>query len=379
MPKDRLFLALLLSCFALMGFGCDEPADNPGEGKMPDRADAANPLLRHYFDTNTFPAEMAAWKIPEGDEFKDETLEMNFSMGGGEPITDVRVRVFLVPPDRQSDSAPEVRLRVIAPDGTTSAWEEVFFVTGNGGDGLVDHNAEVVFANEFDGIISTGSWKVQLRDPVEDEDGRCLLRNATLRLNGGLPMGSLTGSETVVLPLDVGPYDERLFEISSPRSNGDIGFVGVKKPLELAFTFTNAFAVRRIQFVLTVRRSQEAAIEDVAVCVTSPSGGWFVFRLSAASTQGTEGDPTTFQANGFAWNTRAFDFNSGSPLWGSRMPFLGEPSAGTWRIYLWDNSKDGVGIFLSSEEVQLVPSGPDPEDPIIPVLSPNVAATMQLS
>jgi hypothetical protein len=361
MSKDTLILAFLLTGFACLGIGCDEPADNPGEGaRMPDRADAANPLLRHWFDTNTFPREMGAWKIPEGDDFKDQEIELDFSMGGGEVVNEVRVRVFIVPPGIPSNSAPDVRMRVRAPDGTTSHWEEVAFVTGNGGDGLVDHNAEVVFSNDFDGVISTGRWRVQLRDPVEDEDGRCLLRNATLRINGGLPAGSTTGSETAILPIAGGQYDRRMPEVVPPRSSGDFGYVGANKPVKLFYSFASLFNVRRIQFTFTIRVTPPATAADVRVCVTSPSGGWLLFELddSGDSFTGITGDE---------WHTFTYDIDSAAPDLGNRFFFLGEPSAGTWTIYLWDGNKDGGGIYVAPEQV------------IGGVLTPNTPSSMTLS
>ena len=60
MRKDRLVLILLLSVFALMGADCRliaEKDDHPV--RLPDRAPAANPLLRTYFSTLTTPAGMS--------------------------------------------------------------------------------------------------------------------------------------------------------------------------------------------------------------------------------------------------------------------------------------------------------------------------------
>ncbi len=350
MFKDRLILAMLVACFALTGFGCDEPADNPGDGRMPDRASAANPLLRHYFDTNTFPREMAAWKIPEGDGFKDKWIELNFSMGGGEVVNEVRVRLFMIGPAEASESAPDVHCRVIAPDDTTSRWEDVTFLQpGGGGEGEIgtlDPNAEVVFHSTFDGVISTGNWKIQLRDPIADEDGRCLLRNASLRINGGMPATATGGNEGAIVALDGGPYNRRLPEVVAPRSNGDFGYVGANKPVKLQFQFANTFNVTRMQLAFTLRAKGEASIQDdMIVCITSPSGGWFITRL----VPGLSYTDDMFTLD--TWSTFIIDLDSSLPELGNGFPFLGEPANGTWTVYLWETNKDGSGIYLAPEEV----------------------------
>jgi hypothetical protein len=342
MPKARLTLLLLLSCFALLGAECD--GDGIGKGPLPDRADAANPLLRHYFDTNTFPAEMRPLKIPEGKRLDgNNMLIRELEMGGGEIVTEVRVTLFLVPPGIESASEPDVQVRVIAPDGTTSRWEYVDFIINEGP--LINHNVEVVYGEDFDGVISTGTWQIQLRDPIPDEDGRCLFRNATLRLNGGLPTGATTGTETVLFDLLNGEYNRRMVEIEAPRSLGDLGHIGAKKPLRMEFTFATAFNVTGFTLQFTVRSNPSADITvDLYIGILSPSGGWLIGR----------GTPFEELSDGnVKWSTFILGSTNTFPPIGNSFAFQGEPSAGTWSVLLWDGNNDEDAIYLSPDEVQV--------------------------
>jgi hypothetical protein len=286
---------------------------------------------------------MRPLKIPEGKEVDgNNMLIREFEMGGGEAVTEVRVSLFLVPPGIGSNSEPEVQVRVVAPDGTTSRWEEVDFIIDEGP--LINHNAEVIFSADFDGVISTGTWQIQLRDPVADEDGRCLFRNATLRLNGGLPATATIGSETALFNLLNGEYNRRMVEIAAPRSQGDLGHLGAKKPLRMEFTFATAFNVTGFTLQFTVRSNPAVDVTlDLYICILSPSGGWLIGRGTPIETL-NEGNVT--------WSTFSLGSTNTFPPIGNSFAFQGEPSAGTWSVLLWDAKDDQDAIYLSPDEVQ---------------------------
>lgn len=350
MIKDRLILLALLTGILAVA-ACDVPWDHEKEKKrLPDRAPAANPLLRHYYDTLTFPSKMTAIKIPEGDEFDDKEASMTFNMGGGEVVNDVRIRLYMLPPADESESHPDVRVKVIAPDGTASAWTEVSFVSGAGDSAIVDLNAEVHFAVEFDGTSSDGEWEIQLRDPIEDEDGRCILRNATLRLNLGLPAGSTFGNESSPLPLVSGMYGTRLPEFVSPRVPFDLGHIGANKPLILPFTITNSFAVTGLTFSWTIRSNFAGdPTTEMFFYIISPSGGWWCPSVKEVPSAGSVTDPTSSTDDK---QTRyIFSMNQSDTAIGNSFPFLGEPSAGTWTVLLFDFKKDGLGHYLIDSDI----------------------------
>lgn len=366
MRKDRLILLLLLCTFALMGAECSTfDDDDDEEERFPNRAQASNELLRHYYDSNTFPKNMTAEKIPEGDDFDDDELVLEIAMGGSEIVDDVRVTLFLAPPPSVNlENLPDVQCRVRAPDGTRSSWQFVDFIypgAGLAGEGyVVDTQFEVRFANAFDGVTSGGFWEIELRDPVEDDDGRCLFRNATLRLNGGLPSTATSGNETATLDLEVGPYDAPIPELSGGRMAGDLAHVGTEAPLRAQFTFTGGFNVRSHAVSLTFRAIAGADPNlDLVVAVVSPSGAWEIGGLPEPTSSSTSGDET------FTWTL--FDFGDGqaNPDTGNSYVFLGEPAAGTWTLLIWDNRKDRLSMYLAPEQ------GTDP-------ITPDVEASFTL-
>lgn len=364
MHKDRLILLLLLAGF-FFAAACDHDDD---EERRPDRAGAANPLLRHYFNTMTIPKNMTPIKIPEGDKFDDKELTLRFDMGGNEVVNEVRIRLFLItPPKLTAEATPDVEARVISPDGTRSAWQWVDFISPGGGDDdlALNPNAEVIYENAFTGVNSTGEWRIQLRDPIKDEDGRCVLRNATLRINGGLPAGSASGSTTATLALANGPYSLRLPERIAPRYVGDIGHFGVSGLMRLPFTVASNFAVRGIELQFTVRAAAGTDPNtEIWFCIVSPSGGWFLPAVDLVPLE------TLDESSGVinqTWLTYNISMSSTNPEIGGSFAFLGEPAQGVWNVLLWERAKDGNAIWLSPDEVQ---GG---------ALSQNVAATLSLS
>lgn len=346
MNRDRLTLLALISAFTLVA-ACELPWENEKEEKrLPDRAPAANGLLRHYYDTLTFPYEMTNIKIPEGDKFDEKEIKLNFPMGGGEVIDDVRIRLYVLPSGDLQEGFPDVQAKVIAPDGTASAWTEVSFISGTGDAKIVDLNAELHFANEFDGVDSDGDWEIQLRDPIRDEDGRCILRNATLRLNLGLPGGGTAGTETQTVALIDGPYGARLPELEAPRVKFDLGYIGTNKPLRFTFTFATSFNVQAFQLTWNIRSKLGGdASQDVFFYIISPSGGWWCPSTEAIAAASSLDDPsggTTDKYSNFI-----FSMDRATIGIGDRFPFLGEPSAGDWVVLFFDNKKDGIGHFYT--------------------------------
>lgn len=364
MHKDRLILLLFLAGF-LFAAACDHDDD---EERRPDRAGAANPLLRHYFNTMTIPKHMTPIKIPEGDKFDDNELTLGFDMGGSEIVDEVSIRLFLItPPNLHAEATPDVEARVIAPNGTRSAWQWVDFIGPGGSEDTLalNPNAEVIYGNDFNGVNSSGRWDIELRDPVKDEDGRCVLRNATLRINGGLPAGSTAGSTTATLALADGPYGLRLPERAAPRYIGDIGHFGVNGLMRLPFTVAASFAVRGVEIQFTVRASEGTDPNtEVWFCIVSPSGGWF---LPAVDLVPLETMDETSGVINQSWLTYNLSMSFNNPEIGGSFAFLGEPSAGTWNLLLWERNRDGNAIWLSPDEVQ---GG---------VLAQSVAATLSLS
>lgn len=348
MFKDRLILAVLLCAFVALA-ACDAFDDDDEKTHFPDRAPSANNLLRHYYDSNTWPKNFTAIKIPEGDDFDDNELTIEMPMGGTDPVNDVRVRLYVVPPHTQTDNGVELECRVKAPGGTTSGWQRVDFQDlGEDGLGAVNAQAEVRFANEFEfttsGETSGGLWRIQLRDPVEDNDGRALFRNATLRLNGGFTTG---GSELQNADLGTNPYDKPLPVRKGKNYDADIAWIGVDRVMRVRFDFTSSFEVQGFNLEFTIRHNGSASpADDLRMCLISPSGGWFLPNKipdpEATFVSTTPGDDTT-------WVRYILTRSRATAGIGDSFIFLGEPAGGTWTLLLWEKEDDGNAIWLSDK------------------------------
>jgi len=336
MRKDRLVLVLLLTMFALLGAECRSLGikdEDHFERKLPSRALSASPLLRTYYDTLTTPAGMYDLKIPEDKDLisNDGPFSVGFQMGGSAVITDVRCRLRIAPPIGVEAANCEIQCRVIAPSGTASAWKAVDLSS----DEILRTQAEVAFINEFDGLISDGDWRIELKDAVDDNDGRCAFRNATLRLNLGEAAPGGAANETQNLALTSASYSV-IPELNGSRDKFDLGDFGASAPLSAQFTFATSFFVRSWSLSINLLGNEASnALEDVAIVLVSPSGGWHLFNLedatvltadiAATSQKITTADITFTTAAGVA---EAFQMR-------------GEPSAGTWTLLLFDKTKDG--------------------------------------
>jgi len=350
MRKDRLILLLLMTAFGLMA-ACDAPWDREKEEiRLPDRASPATALLRHYYDTRTFPRNMTRIKIPEGNDFDKKQLTVEMPMGGNAVVQDVRIRLFILPPRKATgDSVVDLMVRVISPEGTRSAWQMVDFFREPDGDAdiAIDASAEVIFLNEFNNELSDGLWRIQLRDPIDDNDGRCVFRNATLRINGGLVAGiPIGGSETADVPVnqDGSPYEQRLPTLRGKYIFGDLGDFGYNAPMRLDFEFSNTFQVTGYALQFTIRSSPGMTPEeDVYIALVTPSGGWVV---------GGVPDPVeTFDPGaGFTWSTFVISETAFVPFISDSFRFLAEPSSGTWTLLLWSVNENNQGYFLSRDE-----------------------------
>lgn len=340
MQKDRLILLLLLSVFMLVGAECQAPWEDDDEEKdpLPDRALASSPLLRAYYDMRTMPKKMRDLKIPEGDDFDDEHLSIEFQMGGGATVDDVRTHLYLMPPKGVSLDDVELICRCIHPDGTASAWKPVDAATAS----TFDPQMEVSFQFEFDGKISDGTWKIQIKDYLEDKDGRCVLRNASLHINRGEAAG-LGGSpnETQVLAANdpaarYGPLPEE----KGIREPFDPGHFGVDRMLLNEFTFTSSFFVQSItlSFGLYIQEENTADTDNIMMLV-APSGNWLAFALpDPLDTVDLDPDSLDF-----------YQINIGSLPNVSLMNLNGEPSAGTWSFYFVDTDKDSNIAILTDD------------------------------
>lgn len=349
MLKDRYIFALLLcACLALTA--CDLfDDDDDDEESFPDRAPSANNLLRHYYDSNTFPDDFTAIKIPEGDSFDDDELTIEMPMGGTELVDDVRVRLYITPPGTPSESGVELECRVKAPDGTTSGWQVVDFEDPEGS-GLerLNPQAEVRFANDFTDVISGGEWLIQLRDPVEDEDGRAVFRNATLRLNGGLPVGSSSGTENQQADEATNPYDKPLPVRKGGTYTADIANIGVNKVLSAEFVFTNSFNVESFELTFTIRHNGSAnPTEQLRIAVMSPSGGWYIpTQIPDPDAEFISPSPT----DDTTWVTYTLSQSRADNEVADSFIFLGEPAGGTWTLLLWESEADSNAIYFSDDE-----------------------------
>lgn len=359
MRRSWLALVFGLSLFALMGAECDTGGNiEDDKGPLPPRALAATPLLRTYYQTQHIPKNMRAIKIPEGDAFDPDELTLLFDMSGDERVFDVRLRVTVGKPLLIEGQDPDLFARIIAPDGTTSAWKEVPLASGTS----YRFVPEITFLYEFDDIFSTGVWKVQLRDPIKDNDGRCLFRNATLRINNG-EVSSLVGqpqdNETVLLTAATGKFGQ-IPEVKGGGFSGDFGVYGVENMLINKFTFTQSFSVQFlvVDLVVLPQFTGGNVANDLALLIIAPSGGYFML-------------PLTDEIDDFDVTTERkmlyFHYVFGATQVGEGFAFYGEPSQGTWYACLVDLTADGIVYDLMSDVADLeIPEDPGP--PIIPAV-----------
>lgn len=352
MHKDSLILLLMLAVFALVGADCQAPWEDKDEEQkaLPDRALASSPLLRVYYDTRTIPKGMRDLKIPEGKSFDKEQLTIEFEMGGAEVVTEVRTHLFLAPPNDTSFSDVELVVRCISPEGTKSAWKAIDIEIGD----TVDPQAEVAFMFEFDGELSDGTWKIQIRDHFDDKDGRCVFRNGSLHINRGedsTPGGAT--SETEFLDAANGRYGV-IPEAQGGRLPFDIGDFGVDVMLRNDFTFASAFFVRSITITMSFYVNDDSNFESrLNFMIVSPSGNWVAFALGDTPVDAIEADTVT--------KLNTYTFGIGSVPSGLLMNLNGEPSAGTWSLYLIDTQKDGntslvTTDFPDSANTQILPN-----------------------
>lgn len=354
MHKDKLALLLLLSVFALLGADCQAPwdEDDDEERPLPTRALASSPLLRAYYDTRTFPEEMRELKIPEGDDFDDDHLTVQFDMGGSATVEEVRTHLYLMPPKGKEFDEVELLCRCVAPNGTASSWKPLDIQQSS----VWDPQVEVTFLFEFDGLSSDGTWRIQLKDYLEDDDGRCLFRNASLHINRGEQAGlGGTPNETQSLDAASGNYSI-IPEAQGVRQPLDIGWFGTGRMLANQFTFTGAsFFVRSFTLTLSVyvRSGTEFDTRTNWVLV-SPTGNWIALGFPDTPT-----DEITINDE---LALKTFTFTVGSTPAGPLMNLNGEPSAGTWTLYLVDTLKDNNTSELTTDQADstggvIVPGG----------------------
>jgi subtilisin-like proprotein convertase family protein len=314
-----LLLAVLLTSFALLGAQCgpDQPDDDP----LPKRAGAATPFMRTYYQTQTVPRSMQAVKIPEGTDFEDDELELTFSMGGNELVTDMDVGLTVG--GEQEAKVYDLYCRMVSPIGTKSAWKPV---------DLSYTKTHIPFSYEFDSENSSGKWKLQLRDPVKDNDGRLRFRNATLRINDG-ESSTIRGlannaTETITLTSTQMKLDV-LREVTAGAFPADFCVFGVKKMLQNNFTFTTSFSVRSFQIDFSILIDKSANVgKDCLMLIMAPSGGYAFGALEAWGSL-----PTATDLGSVALYQFSFAFANDIDL-------AGEPSLGTWTLALIDTKTD---------------------------------------
>lgn len=341
MRKNRLVLLLLLGSFALMGaecstFGGDDDDDDP---PLPDRAIASSPLLRAYYDTRTFPKGMKELKIPEDKDMLDEDgpLTVEFGMGGTATITSVHTHLMLSPPKSGTFDNCELQCRCIAPNGTKSGWKVLDVELAD----EINLQAEVAFLFEFDGLISDGTWKIELKDAVDDNDGRCLFRNGSLHINQGMGTPGGAANETQTLSAAVGLYGT-LPEKSGSRMMLDIGAFGINAMLRNDFTFTTSFYVTSLTLRVSFYVNEGAAAEtDAMFVLVSPSGNWLAGGFPDDANEELEISSTL--------TLRTYTLGIGSLTAGPLMNLNGEPSAGTWSLYLADGKTDGNTMAVTTD------------------------------
>ena len=270
------------------------------------------------------------------------------------------VRLRIAPPPSGNGADCELQCRVIAPDGTTAPWRDLDLAT----DDIVRAGAEMIFLNEFDGVLSGGKWKVQLRDAADDNDGRCVFRNGTLRLNLGED-GTLSNNvnETASVPLTSTSFSY-IREMAGVRDLGDWGHFGLTdRPLRTEFTFTGpSFFVRSFQLIFSLKLPLGVAPdEDIYMLLVAPNGAWQFLRPTSLLVT------ATFDYGTFRLNTYSFALNS-SGITGPSFPFRGQTSSGTWTLYLWDVKYDNNIGYFSPDELRIV-STPDGMGGFIDVLT----------
>lgn len=375
MRKDRLVLVLLLTSFALLGAECRSIGQKDDEDRnLPSRALAAGPLLRTYYDTATTPAGMYDIKIPEDKDDLNENgpLSVKFDMAGLTVVDDVRCRLRIAPPESGKGSECEIQCRIIGPDGTNSGWKDVDFAT----DDLINPGVEMIFLNEFDGLTSGGVWTIQLRDAVDDNDGRCVFRNGTLRINLG-EEGSPANpaNETATLPVTSSSYTY-IPEHRGVRDRGDWGHFGLNsRPLRADFAFTGtSFFVRSATLTISIfARDSIDITTDLYMLLVAPNGAWQFLRPEATSVS------ASFAYGSSKLYTLTFAFG-GTAITGPSFAFRGQPSAGTWSLFLWDVEIDSNIMRLSRDELRIV-SVPDGMGGFVDTLTefPDSPATLALT
>jgi hypothetical protein len=341
MHKDRLIL-LLFACCAFMASACDLPWEDDDDdlAPLPNRALASSPLLRAYYDTRTIPSGMRDLKIPEGKkDDEDEELTVQFEMSGAVTVDEVRTHLYILPPVGKSLNDLELMCRCIAPNGTSSAWKAVDIEIGS----TFDPQVEIPFLFEFIGLNSSGTWRIQLKDPVDDKDGRAVFRNGSLHINRG-GTGGLGAAvpETVSLDGTQGQYGI-LPEAAGVRAPLDIGAFGAGAMLANQFVFTSSFLVTslliRMSFYINEGVDFEGRCNWILV---APSGNWIAYAFPPTPTGTvTVSDTVTL---------KTFDIAVGSTPTGPLLNLHGEPSAGTWTLYLVDTEVDGNTAWLTTDE-----------------------------
>jgi hypothetical protein len=340
MRKDSLILLLMLAVFALVGADCQAPWDNDDEEKdpLPERALASSSLVRAYYETRTIPKGMRELKIPEGNDFEDDELTVEFDMAGAETVTEVRTHLYLAPPVKSSFADCDLVVRCISPEGTTSSWKEIDIEISD----TVDPQAEVAFLFEFDGELSDGTWKIQIRDNLEDDDGRCVFRNGSLHINRGedsTPGGA--ANETVFLDAANGNYGA-LPERHGGRVPFDVGDFGASKMLRNDFTFTSSFFVQSIIITMSFYVNDDADFANrTSFVIVAPSGNWISFVIGDEPLDSIELDTVT--------KLNTYTFGLSSPPTGTLMSLNGEPSAGNWTLYLVDTQEDGNVTVVTTD------------------------------
>ncbi|MHC4840930.1 MAG: hypothetical protein ACYTDT_08255 [Planctomycetota bacterium] len=339
--KDRLAIVLFLAAFALVGAECT-PIHNsdPDEKRLPDRADiSANGLVRSYYNTATTPSKMTGIKIPEGTKFEDDELTVELDMGGAVAVTEARVRLNIQPPKSVSGGEVEMQGRLIRPDGTIGSWQNLALKTGT----TIKSQVELVYTNELDGGTTSGRWKVQLRDYVDDDDGRCLFRNATLILNLGGVVGSGGTTEVATVSAAAGKFGS-LPEVEGGRSTQDWGHVGTDRMLINEFTLTNAGICTGVTLSFSLKHSDsDDPLDNVQVIVIAPDGAWDTYTPDF--TGGTVYELTGF----FKISTGALGSSNGTTSLGNSFEFLGSPTSGVWTVGIWDSVVDSPKFEASPD------------------------------
>lgn len=342
MHKDRLIL-LLFACCVLMASACDLPwedKDDDDLAPLPNRALASSPLLRAYYDTRTIPSGMRDLKIPEGKkDGEDEELTVQFEMSGAVTVSEVRTHLYILPPVGKSLAELELVCRCIAPNGTASGWKALDIESS----GTFDPQVEIPFLFEFIGVSSTGTWRIQLKDPVDDKDGRAVFRNGSLHINRGGTGGlAAAPSETDSLDATQGQYGI-LPEASGVRAPLDLGAFGAGGMLANQFVFTTSFLVTdlviRMSFYINEGVDFEARCNWVLV---APSGNWIAYGFPPTATGTVTVSETV--------TLKTFDIGVGSTPTGPLLNIHGEPSAGPWTLYLIDTEVDNNTVWLTTDE-----------------------------